>query len=151
MTTSATALPRHLVVATDFGPSADNALARALALAQGLGARLSLLHVVEPLPIVSAWGDAGSGGSYTTSSASGLPVSGAKSDGSFSFNTAAAAADQQGSNSTYGVAWARWSSNWSATESGSNVSAAGWMHASVNRANGIRRRCIDGRPRQWRA
>lgn len=60
MTTSATALPRHLVVATDFGPSADNALARALALAQGLGARLSLLHVVEPLPIVSAWGDAGS-------------------------------------------------------------------------------------------
>jgi nucleotide-binding universal stress UspA family protein len=59
MTTHAIALPRHLVVATDFGPSADNALARALQVAAAAGARTSLLHVVEPVPIISAWGDAG--------------------------------------------------------------------------------------------
>lgn len=53
--------PRHLVVATDFSPAADNALARAGALAQKLGARLSLLHVIEPLPVASAWGDPGAG------------------------------------------------------------------------------------------
>lgn len=52
--------PSHLVVASDFSPCADNALQRADALAMALGARLSLLHVVEPLPVVSAWGDPGS-------------------------------------------------------------------------------------------
>ena len=53
--------PRHLVVATDFSPAADAALARAGVLAQNLGARISLLHVIEPLPIMSAWGDPGAG------------------------------------------------------------------------------------------
>jgi nucleotide-binding universal stress UspA family protein len=53
--------PRHLVVATDFSPAADAALARAGTLAQRLGAALSLLHVVEPLPVMSAWGDPGAG------------------------------------------------------------------------------------------
>jgi nucleotide-binding universal stress UspA family protein len=52
-------LPTHLVVATDFSPSADQALRRADALAHHLGARVSLLHVIEPLPVVSAWGDPG--------------------------------------------------------------------------------------------
>ncbi|GAB3734214.1 hypothetical protein GCM10028794_12380 [Silanimonas algicola] len=52
--------PSHLVVASDFSPCADNALLRADALAAALGARLSLMHVVEPLPVVSAWGDPGS-------------------------------------------------------------------------------------------
>ncbi len=50
---------RHLVVASDFGPSSDRALERAAALAHQHGARLTLLHVVEPLPVVSAWGDPG--------------------------------------------------------------------------------------------
>lgn len=54
------ASPTHLVVATDFSPCADEALRRADALALRFGARLSLLHVVEPLPVVSAWGDTGS-------------------------------------------------------------------------------------------
>lgn len=52
--------PTHLVVASDFSACADNALRRADALATALGAKLSLLHVVEPLPVVSAWGDPGS-------------------------------------------------------------------------------------------
>jgi len=52
-------VPTHLVVASDFSPCADDALRRADALATALGARLSLLHVVEPLPVVSAWGDPG--------------------------------------------------------------------------------------------
>lgn len=52
--------PTHLVVASDFSPCADAALRRADALAVALGARLSLMHVVEPLPVVSAWGDPGS-------------------------------------------------------------------------------------------
>lgn len=52
--------PTHLVVASDFSACADDALRRADALAVALGARLSLMHVVEPLPVVSAWGDPGS-------------------------------------------------------------------------------------------
>lgn len=52
--------PSHLVVASDFSACADDALRRADALAVALGARLSLMHVVEPLPVVSAWGDPGS-------------------------------------------------------------------------------------------
>lgn len=52
--------PTHLVVASDFSPCADAALRRADALAMALGARLSVMHVVEPLPVVSAWGDPGS-------------------------------------------------------------------------------------------
>lgn len=59
-TSTAPSTPAHLVVATDFSPCADEALRRADALASRFGARLSLLHVVEPLPVVSAWGDAGS-------------------------------------------------------------------------------------------
>lgn len=51
--------PRHLVVATDFSAASDQALSRAIALSKRLGARLTLLHVVEPLPVVSAWGDPG--------------------------------------------------------------------------------------------
>ncbi|MFN7520702.1 MAG: universal stress protein [Lysobacteraceae bacterium] len=51
--------PRHLVVASDFGPASDRALERAASLAHQHGARLTLLHVVEPLPVVSAWGDPG--------------------------------------------------------------------------------------------
>lgn len=57
--TPALPAPSHLVVATDFSPCADDALRRADALAATLGARLTLLHVVEPLPLVSGWGDAG--------------------------------------------------------------------------------------------
>jgi universal stress protein A len=57
---TSTPAPSHLVVASDFSPCADDALRRADALAMALGARLSLLHVVEPLPVVSAWGDPGS-------------------------------------------------------------------------------------------
>lgn len=60
MTNPAASAPTHLVVATDFSPCADEALRRADALALRFGARLSLLHVVEPLPVVSAWGDTGS-------------------------------------------------------------------------------------------
>lgn len=60
MTNPAVQAPTHLVVATDFSPCADEALRRADALAVRFGARLSLLHVVEPLPVVSAWGDTGS-------------------------------------------------------------------------------------------
>ncbi len=52
--------PTHFVVATDFSACADEALRRADALATRLGAALSLMHVVEPLPVVSAWGDPGS-------------------------------------------------------------------------------------------
>lgn len=52
--------PTHLVVASDFSPCADAALRRADALAMALGARFSVMHVVEPLPVVSAWGDPGS-------------------------------------------------------------------------------------------
>jgi universal stress protein A len=55
----APAVPGHIVVATDFSPSADAAIVRGESLAARLGARLSLLHVVEPLPLVSGWGDAG--------------------------------------------------------------------------------------------
>lgn len=51
---------RHLVVATDFSPCSDEAFKRADAMAAALGAQLSLLHVVQPLPVVSAWGDPGS-------------------------------------------------------------------------------------------
>lgn len=51
--------PRHVVVATDFSPAADQALSRAIALGSRLGARTTLLHVVEPMPVVSAWGDPG--------------------------------------------------------------------------------------------
>jgi len=60
MTSSTAASPTHLVVATDFSPCADEALRRADALAARFGARLSLLHVVEPLLVTSAWGDVGS-------------------------------------------------------------------------------------------
>lgn len=49
--------PRHLVVATDLGEASANATRRALSLAKTLGARLSLLYLVEPLPMVSSWGD----------------------------------------------------------------------------------------------
>lgn len=49
----------HLVVASDLKPASDEALLRAHALAHRLGARLTVLHVVEPLPVVSAWGDPG--------------------------------------------------------------------------------------------
>ncbi|MGL6291588.1 MAG: universal stress protein [Silanimonas sp.] len=52
--------PTHLVVASDFSACADEALRRADALATRLGAALSLMHVVEPLPVVSTWGDPGS-------------------------------------------------------------------------------------------
>lgn len=52
-------VPRHLVVASDFGPASDQALLRAAGLAQRHDARLSLLHVIEPLPVISAWGDPG--------------------------------------------------------------------------------------------
>lgn len=51
--------PTHVVVATDFSPCSDQALRRADAVAQRLGARLTLLHVVAPLPVLSAWGDPG--------------------------------------------------------------------------------------------
>lgn len=57
---TSTPAPSHLVVASDFSACADDALRRADALAVALGARLSLMHVVEPLPVVSAWGDPGS-------------------------------------------------------------------------------------------
>lgn len=57
---ASTPAPSHLVVASDFSACADDALRRADALAVALGARLSLMHVVEPLPVVSAWGDPGS-------------------------------------------------------------------------------------------
>jgi len=50
---------RHIVVATDFEPPSTEAVRRAAALATRLGATMSLLHVVEPLPMVSAWGDPG--------------------------------------------------------------------------------------------
>jgi nucleotide-binding universal stress UspA family protein len=51
--------PRHVVVATDFSPTADQALSRAIALSNRLAAKITLLHVVEPMPVVSAWGDPG--------------------------------------------------------------------------------------------
>jgi nucleotide-binding universal stress UspA family protein len=54
-----TPAPSHLVVASDFSACADNAMRRANAVAVARGAKLSLLHVVEPLPVVSAWGDPG--------------------------------------------------------------------------------------------
>lgn len=38
---------RHILVAVDFGPDEDQVVARATALAQSEGARLSLIHVVE--------------------------------------------------------------------------------------------------------
>lgn len=60
MTLHPDAPPTHVVVATDFSPCADDALRRGDALAARFGARLSLLHVVEPLPVLSAWGDPGS-------------------------------------------------------------------------------------------
>jgi len=50
---------RHVVVATDFSPASDNALRRADAIAHQHGATLSLLHVVEPMPMASGWGDGG--------------------------------------------------------------------------------------------
>lgn len=54
------ASPTHFVVATDFSPCSNEALRRADALAERFGARLSLLHLVEPLLVTSAWGDVGS-------------------------------------------------------------------------------------------
>lgn len=56
---SALPSPTHVLVGTDFSPAAENALRRADAIAHQFGAKLSLLHVVEPLPLVSAWGDVG--------------------------------------------------------------------------------------------
>lgn len=50
---------RHVVVASDFGPASDEALLRGRQLAWHLQARCSVLHVVEPPPVVSAWGDPG--------------------------------------------------------------------------------------------
>jgi nucleotide-binding universal stress UspA family protein len=46
-------LPRHILVPVDFGPSASQALAYASALATTLEARLTVLHVIEPLGL---WG-----------------------------------------------------------------------------------------------
>jgi universal stress protein A len=41
----------HILVPVDFSSYADHALAYALALAKTLQARLTLLHVIEPLPL----------------------------------------------------------------------------------------------------
>lgn len=37
--------PKHLLVAVDFTPASDNALERALDMAAGLGARVTVIHV----------------------------------------------------------------------------------------------------------
>ena len=42
---------QHILVPIDFSPHADQALDYALALAETLQARLTLLHVIEPLPL----------------------------------------------------------------------------------------------------
>ena len=41
---------RHILVATDFGPASERALDAALAMAERLGARLTILHVYEAPP-----------------------------------------------------------------------------------------------------
>jgi hypothetical protein len=85
---------------------------------------------------VAAWGDNGGTSTYTLGGANNLPVSGSgvnvdgsNPGGTFAFNTAAAAADESGTNAGIGIAWARWSSNWSAVDNGINVNPTGWMHA----------------------
>jgi hypothetical protein len=85
---------------------------------------------------VAAWDDDGAGSTYALGGANNLPISGSGVDvdgsnpgGTFAFNTAAAAADQFGSDAAVGVAWARWSSNWSANDNGTAVNPTGWMHA----------------------
>jgi nucleotide-binding universal stress UspA family protein len=42
---------QHLLVASDGTPPSDRALDQAIALAKALGARLTLLHVLPPLPV----------------------------------------------------------------------------------------------------
>lgn len=85
---------------------------------------------------LAAWGANGGANTYTLGGANNLPISGSGTNvdgsspgGTFSFNTAAAATDQIGSDSAVGVAWARWTSNWSAVDNGTNVNPTGWMHA----------------------
>lgn len=38
---------KHLLIAVDFSPNTDEIVQQALALSQGLGSRISLIHVVE--------------------------------------------------------------------------------------------------------
>jgi universal stress protein A len=45
---------RHLLLAVDFSPETERLAARALRLRDGWGARLSLVHVVEYLPLAYA-------------------------------------------------------------------------------------------------
>ncbi len=49
----------HILLATDFSPHADRAAARALELARRYGARLSLVHVVEPFFLYGDFIDSG--------------------------------------------------------------------------------------------
>jgi universal stress protein A len=45
--------PAHILVPVDFSAASRRAVCRARALAECFGARLTLLHVVEPRPVVS--------------------------------------------------------------------------------------------------
>lgn len=45
--------PAHILVPVDFSAASRRAVCRARALAERFGARLTLLHVVEPNPVVS--------------------------------------------------------------------------------------------------
>lgn len=47
-------IAQHILVPIDFSPDADRALDYAMALAGVLQARLTLLHVIAPLPLVGA-------------------------------------------------------------------------------------------------
>lgn len=45
-------IPKHIVVATDFSPASEPALDAAAALAREIGAKVSLIHVFDPMPLV---------------------------------------------------------------------------------------------------
>ncbi len=50
--------PQHILVPLDFSPDADQALDYAMTLARKLHARLTLLHVMAPLPMIGMEMDA---------------------------------------------------------------------------------------------
>jgi universal stress protein A len=62
----------HLLAAVDFEPGGEPVLARAQQLATRLGARLTLLHVLEPIPAAPDYLPLGFGGDLPVPDDSGL-------------------------------------------------------------------------------